>query len=148
MVFEGGDAHAVEDFAGKGACQHPDGLAVANATGAQIEQSIFVELADGGSVRTLDVVGVDFELGLGVDLGRLREQEVLVGLVGVGFLRGLVNVDLAAKDAGGPAAEDALVEFVALAVRLGVFDERVVIDVLCPVFDVEAVERGVNAFSL
>ena len=98
-------------------------------------------------MRTLDVVGVDFELGLGVDLRRLREQEVLVGLIGVGFLRGLVNVDLAAEDAGGSAAEDALVELVALAVRLGVFDERVVIDVLRPVFDVEAVEGGVNAFA-
>ena len=45
------------------------------------------------------------------------------------------------------AAENALVELVALAVRLGVFDERVVIDVLHPVLDVEAVEGGVNAFS-
>ena len=41
-----------------------------------------------------------------------------------------------------------LVELVALAVGLGVFDERVVIDVLCPVFDVEAVESGINAFAL
>ena len=98
-------------------------------------------------MRTLDVVGVDFELGLGVDLGRLREQEILIGLVGVGFLRGLVNVDFAAEDAGGFAAEDTLVELVALAVGLGVFDERVVIDVLRPVFDVEAVESGVNTFA-
>ena len=95
----------------------------------------------------LNVVGVDFELGLGVDLRSLREQEILIGLVGVGFLRGLVDVDFAAEDAGGPAAEDALVELVALAVRLGVFDERVVIDVLRSVFDVEAVEGGVNAFA-
>ena len=121
---------------------------MANATRAQVKEGVFVELADGGSVRTLDVVGVDFELGLGVDLGRLREQEILIGLVGVGFLRGLVNVDLAAEDTGGPAAENPLVELVALAVRLGVFDERVIIDVLCPVFDIEAVESGVNAFAL
>ena len=121
---------------------------MADATRAQIEQGVFVELAYGGSVRTLDVVGVDFELGLGVDLRRRREQEILIGLVGVGFLRGLVNVDLAAEDAGGPPAEDALVELVALAVGLGVFDEGVVIDVLRPVRDVEAVESGVNAFAL
>ena len=68
-------------------------------------------------------------------------------MIGVGFLRGLVDVDFAAEDAGGSAAEDALVEFVALAMRLSVFDERVIIDVLRSVFDVEAVERGINAFA-
>ena len=39
------------------------------------------------------------------------------------------------------AVEDALVELVAGAVRLGVVDRRVVVDVLLAVADVEAVER-------
>jgi len=95
---------------------------VTDAARAQIENGIGIQLADSGAVRAFNVVGVDFELGLGVNTRRVREQEILVGLVGVGFLRGLVYVDFAAEDALGFRGENALIEFVALTVGLGVFD--------------------------
>ena len=46
--------------------------------GAQIEQLLGVELADGRAVAALDVVGVDLELGLRVDLRVVAEQQVVV----------------------------------------------------------------------
>ena len=98
-------------------------------------------------MRALDVVGVDLELGFGIDARVVREQLVLVGLVGVGLLCGLVHVDLAAKDTARLAAENALVELVTLAVRLGVLDKRMIIDVLVAVFDVEAVEGRVYGLA-
>ena len=51
------------------------------------------------------------------------------------------------NDAVRPVVEDALVELVALAVRLPVVEPRVVVDVLRPARDVQAVERACATFS-
>ena len=51
------------------------------------------------------------------------------------------------KTARRLAVQDALVQLVAGAVRLGVVDGRVIIDVLRAVHDVEAVERRLRAFG-
>ena len=52
--------------------------------GTQVEERVLVQLADGGAVGALDVVGVDLEAGPGVDRRLLRQQQVAVRLAGVG----------------------------------------------------------------
>ena len=52
------------------------------------------------------------------------------------------------KTARERAAEDALVDLVAGAVRLGVVDRRVVVDQLVAVGEVEAVQRAVAALAV
>ena len=54
---------------------------VGNAACTQIENRIRIELAGGGAVTALDVVGVDLEFRLGVYLRRARKQQVLVARV-------------------------------------------------------------------
>ena len=45
---------------------------------AQVEQRVGIQPADGGAVRGLDFVGVDLQHRLGVDLGAVGQQQVLV----------------------------------------------------------------------
>ena len=58
-----------------------------DAAGAQIEQRRLVEVADRGAMAAFDVVGEDFELGLGVDRGAPAEQQVAAELLRIGLLR-------------------------------------------------------------
>ena len=106
-----------------------------------------VELADGRAVRAFHVVGEDFQLRLGVDGGVGREQQSLVGLLGVGLLGVGMNEDFAVEDAVGSAVEDGLVQLVAIAVRLGVVDARVIVDELPAAGHREAVEDALAAFG-
>ena len=57
-----------------------------DAAGAQVEKLGGVDLAGRRAVRALHVVGFDLEAREGVGLRVRREQEVAVGLVGVGAL--------------------------------------------------------------
>ena len=88
----------------------------ADAARAQVEDRLVIELADGRTVGTADVVGEDLELRIGVDNRVVGQQQIAVGLVGVGFLCVLIDNDPAVEDSFRSAAEDALVELVALAV--------------------------------
>ena len=83
-------------------------------------------------MAALDVVGVDLELGLGVDLGIVRQQQIVVLLVGVGLLRVLVDDDLAGEHGVRAAVDHALVELVRVAAGGHVVDADQVVDVLRP----------------
>ena len=98
-------------------------------------------------MRALDVVSVNLELGLGVDDGVFREQEVLVALLGVGLLRVLAHDDFAVEDPRRSAVEHPFVELAAAAVGLGVIEGGVIVDVLPAADDVEAVEGALGAFA-
>jgi len=87
-------------------------------------------VAGGGAVAALHVIGVDEQAGLTVHLGLFRQQEVFIGLLGVGLLGVLANGYVAAEDRSRLPVQDALVEQPAGAVRFGVVDVEVVIDVL------------------
>ena len=110
----------------------------------QVEERFGVELADGGAVRAAHVVGADLQFGFGVDDGVVGQDQILVGLLGIGLLRVFADDDLAVEDGVGFAVQNAFIEFVAGAVRLGVVDDRVIVDVLRAVDDVEAVQGGVE----
>ncbi len=73
---------------------------------------------------------MNLQLGFGVDDGLVGENQVLVGLLGIGLLRVFADDDAAVENGGGAAVENAFVEFVARAVRLGVVEHGVVVDVL------------------
>jgi hypothetical protein len=83
-------------------------------------------------VRALYVVGVNLQLWFRHDTGIVTDQEVLVRLIGIGLLRDLVDVDLAAEDTIRFIGEDALVELVTLTIWCRVLDTRVVVDMLLP----------------
>ncbi len=75
------------------------------------------------------------------------KDQVLVGLLGIGLLRVFADDDAAVENGSSPAVENAFVHLVARAVRLGVVEHGVIVDMLRAVHDVEAVERGFRAFG-
>ena len=119
-----------QHLGGKGMEQQVAGLVARQAARLQVEQRVFVELADGGAVGALHVVGEDLELRVGVDLRVVREQQRPIGLLGVGLLRVGTHEDAAVEHRLRLAGQDALVELVAGAVRRGVVDRGVVVDEL------------------
>ena len=86
-------------------------------------------------MRAFHVVGVDLELGLGVNLCVIREQQVTVGLLRIGFLRIFVNDDAPVEDAVRVAVEYPVVKLAAAAMRAGVLDEHVIVHMLTAVAD-------------
>ena len=76
-------------------------------------------------MRASHVVGIDLQLGLGVDGRVFGQYQVLVRLLGVGFLRVLTDEDLAVEDRVRLARQNALIELVARAVRFCVIDRGV-----------------------
>ena len=73
------------------------------------------------------IVRVNFQLRLGVRGGVIGEQEILVGLFGVGLLRELPNEDAPMENALRFVIQDAVEIFVAGAVWLHVFDNHVMV---------------------
>ena len=68
-----------------------------DAARAQIEQLRFVELPDGGAVSAFHIVGVNFQFRLGVDFRIPRQQQIVVGLEGIGLLRAGMHDHLAVE---------------------------------------------------
>ncbi len=93
------------------------------AARAQIEERRLVEVADGGAMAALDVVGEDLELGLGVDRGARAQQQVAVELMGVGLVGAGPDRDLAEEDAVGAVVDHALEDLARLAAERRVLDE-------------------------
>ena len=136
-----------DDLARKRVNQHPPGRVRPDAASAQVENRFVVQLADGRAVRAFHVVGVNFQLRLGIDAGILGKQQILVGLLGVGFLGDLADQDAAVENAPGPPIEDAIEILVAVAVGLGVLHHHVVIRQLLALGQVEPVEDAFHALA-
>lgn len=146
-VAERLNADAVDDVAHEGEHEEETSLGFGNATGAHIEEGCLVELAGGGTVRALDIVGVDLKLGTCDDVAVGREDEVAVGLMCIGLVGTLLDEDAAYERATGFFVEDILEKLVALALRCTVTDIGDVIDLLIAVGDAESVEMGVGIVS-
>src|SRR5699024_2288434 len=132
-------ADFLHQFAGKAVGEYGACAGFVDTARTQIEDGVFIELADCGAVRALDVVGVDLQLRLGVDLGLFRQQQRIRRLFGIGFLRVLVDDHLAVEHTAAAVAENAFEYLAAGAVLGGMIDTSVVVDVLAAVGDVDAV---------
>jgi len=133
------------DLGREAARQQGPGLARSHGPRSQVEESLFVELADARAVAALHVVGVDLELGLGVDLGPLAEQQVRVRLQCIGLGRLGAHEHTAAEDAPRILGQHSLVELPARAVGRRVVDQGVVVDVLPGGGEEEPVQVGFRA---
>lgn len=92
-LLEVGQRDAVDDVSHKSNRHHRDGFLVRDASLTEVKEPVFVELSRRQSVRTLDIVGVDLELGLGVHLGIPAQKEVSVILVRLCLLGIFGDVD-------------------------------------------------------
>ena len=91
---------AVRHVGGEPLDLQPAGLPVGQAALTHVENRFAVQLSHRGAVRTLHVVGVDFELGLRQDARFVAELDVPAGLTGVGALGVGRYVDQSAEFTG------------------------------------------------
>jgi len=94
------------------------------------------------------VVGEDLEPWAGVDLGVVREEQVLVGLAGIGAKGARTDDDVPVEDPVPVAVDDADVALLTHAVRRGVLDEDRVVVVLGTAGEVEPVEVCLGAVAV
>ena len=119
-----------------------------DAARAKIEKRVLFHLTDGGAVRALYVVGVNFQLRLGVDLSFARKQQIAICLLRVGLLRVFVDDDATMKHAVRASAKNAIVKLAAAAVRLRVLDQHVVVQMLAAGSGEQAVDQAIAAFAV
>ena len=100
-----------------------------------------IERPDRGPVGALYDVGVDLELRLAVGVRIGRQQQIVVGLLGVGLLRAGPHDDPPREHATGTLVEHAVEILVALAVVGRVIDRRMVIGVLLAGEQVQPIEN-------
>ena len=129
-VAEGFEAHLVDDFVDEGVLQQELGLVERDATLAHVEQGGVVELPNGRTVRTLHVVGIDFEHGLGVHTSLLGSRQILIGHLRGGLLRTVLYQYTAGEGSNSLIIEHVFVEFVTHTMGCLMGNQRVVIDVL------------------
>ena len=77
----------VTDFSGKGIHQQHSSVGLTDTTLTHVEHGLLVELAGGGAVRAFHIVGIDFQEGLGINLGCGSQDDVGIVLLGIGLLR-------------------------------------------------------------
>ena len=146
-LTHGAAFYAFDDFAGKGVNQHPPRGLFRDAARAQVKDALVVQLADGRAVRAFHVVGVNFQLGLGVGGRVIGKQQVFVRLLGVGLLRDGVDEDPPVKNALRFVIENAVEIFMAGAMRLGVFDDHVMVGELVATRQVKPVQNTFQPFA-
>ena len=98
-------------------------------------------------MRTLHIVGKDFELRLGIDTRAVGQQEVAIRLRRVGQLRPLPHDDAAVENRPRTAANDAFVLLPAVAVRLGVINRSMRIGQLVAIDHRQATELALTALG-
>ena len=95
----------------------------------------------------LHVVGINFQLRLGVDLRIVGQQQVAIGLLGIGLLRVLVHHDAAVEHAMRVVVENAVVKLPAGTMRAGVLHQHVIIEMLPAGADKEPINQALAAFA-
>ena len=118
-----------------------------DAAAFEIEEGVAVELADRGAMRAFDVVGEDFELGLGVDRRRAGEQQALQRLLAVGLLRVARDLDPGGDRAGRLVVGDRAPDLAAGAVRDGVADDEIGVMTLPAAREQGAAGLGIGALA-
>src|SRR5260370_32552088 len=95
-------------------------LFLRDAARLQVEDRLLIELANRRPVRATNIVGVNLQLGFGMDGGVLGKNEVPIGLLRVSLLRVRTNDDIPVQNRGGWSDQDVLVQLIAspLCVRM------------------------------
>ena len=121
------DGYAVKNISRKRMQQDTLSLLFGHSAGTQVKQGFGIKLACGCAVAAFYVIGVNLQLRLGVHRGLVCEHDGFVFLEGIDALCVLPHEDLPIEYAGSAVIQNALVQFVADAVRLGMIHEGMVV---------------------
>src|SRR5262249_61251778 len=100
-----GIVNTLENLRGESADEDASRSAVADATRPQIKKRFLVQPSDAGAVSAANIVGPDFELWFGVDLGVFRKKQVLTVLHSIGLLGLFSNDNRAIENSFGAPRE-------------------------------------------
>ena len=133
FAFQCGKFHLRQGIVRKG--QHEQGACFrfGDSAGTQVKESVCIQLSYGAPVRTLDVVGKNLQLRLGIDLRTIVQQQVIVLLIGEGLLCLRTHHDLPVEHPVGTAVVDSFVHLVAGAMGYGVVHISAVVHVFVAV---------------
>jgi len=120
-------ADAIDDALCEGTGKEQSRVSGIDAPGLEKEERVGIQLADRRSVARTDVIGVDFELGLCVDMGVIREKQIRVRLTCIRFLCTRTDDDASAKNTSRMIAEHPAILLVTRALLCGVVDGREVV---------------------
>src|SRR5690348_10786452 len=98
-------------------------------------------------MSAFDIVSVNLQLRLGINGGVFGQQQVLVGLFGIGFLGGLLDQNAAMKHTLRAIIQNAIVILMTAAVWLRVFNDHVMVGQLLRLGQVEPIENALEAFA-
>ena len=141
--------HRGQRFVAERRAEHGAGLFGRHTARAQVEQRIGVELAHGGAVRRLDLVGVDHQRWLAIDLGIGRQQQVLVGQVGISAVGTFADADPAMEHHAAAVGRHATPDQLGAGVLGDVLDAQAGIDMATASAQQHAIggQLGVVAFQ-
>ena len=111
----------------------------------QVEERFVVELADGGAVGAAHVVVHDLQHRYRVGVGGLGQQQVAVGLVGIGAAGALLDADQARVHAARGVAQRAFEKQVGGGVADHVRLQRVVVEELAAGPEEQSLQLGAGA---
>ena len=129
-VTKGDQFHLVNDLVDEGKLQQQLGFLHGDTALLHIEQGCIVELAYGGTMGTLHVIGIDFKHGLCEHPRRLRSAKILVGHLRGRLLGIMGHKDLSGKSSDGFSIEHVFVEFLTGAMGHTMGNQRIVIYML------------------
>ena len=147
-VAQAGMLDALHRLADEGLDQQRLGFLGRNAARLEVEQQVLVEVARGGAVAALHVVGEDFELRLVVGLGGLRQQQRVRRHLGVGLLRLRPHDDLALEHAAALVVEHRLEHLAAGAVAGHVVGDQRGVGMLAAPEQARAADAGDGALAV
>ena len=147
FLARGGVANSFRDLTRERMNEHAAGCFGPDASRTQVENRLLIKLPDRRAVRAFHIIRIDLKLRLGIHCGVVREEKVLVGLLGVGFLRDGMDIDASMEDPFGFAVENTVEILMAIAVRLGVLDDHVMVRELITPSHIQTVEQAFHTFA-
>ena len=98
-------------------------------------------------MRTLYIVGVDFQLRFGIHPAIAASQQIAVALVGFGFLCAFCHNNPSAENADRFIIQYVFEQFVATTVWNQMVNQSMVVNLLAPVGDSHSVEVCFGVFA-
>ena len=127
-IFQGIESYQLDDIVGKREHQQHASFGLGNTARPHIKQGILVELTDRGSMTTLHVVCINFELRFRVHFSERRCTQILITLIGFGFLRPMSNQYAPAERTSRRIIQHLFEQLITLAKRNGIIYMRIRID--------------------
>ncbi len=124
------NADLINYFSRKCIQEQQSGIGFTDTTLPKVEHGFLIQLANGGPMGALHIIGIDLEERLGMRLCRICHQNIFTILESIGLLGIFPHKDMPVKDSTGFLIKNAFEELIAVTIRFCMIDKNLVIDML------------------